>query len=578
MTQISGTIVSALKIIALGLTVGVSSYVQTSIFDTELEQLSIDPSLIETKLKPIKEVKKLPYDLLAESNTKQKIELEKKAQIDFTTENDVKKTSYTFVATNKITPKKTNVVVLDKKKYIQDSAPVSMSSNQKKKELVNSNDIKLQNRIRELTKIIFKDKSRGPAPVAYHPRKISNTDKEEGYYQNKMSAKNKNSNSKTIVKVNEINLFGLVKPVNGFDLKFLDSSNDFITDNGDGVVEIETSLNVHMANRYASINSKNIIQTSTSLIVERGQFQSQIPAINSEAIAYLQERHGLKSLDSNGLILVELSPDTEDVEISGSSYKKLYLDHNYRVVNPGDSEYSNILLINIKPGNIAITYRTIKNEYLTKIVHVSSNELFFDANYYTKFEKRHIDLKQYNLLSRVDYELNLSSTSLKLLSTNESPVKRKFGQYEFKTRKALMAHREYIYIEKYLNNIENFIVGTNIDEDTISIPSNEVVNKTLIEFKQRDLAEQCLVQVDLPKNKILQNINVYGQSDGLGMYTDQKYLDKDGNFYNELGPESTKLFIRAEGQGIVSIRIDYESSAEYLSTPCTNNAYIVEQL
>jgi len=99
------------------------------------------------------------------------------------------------------------------------------------------------------------------------------------------------------------------------------------------------------------------------------------------------------------------------------------------------------------------------------------------------------------------------------------------------------------------------------------------------------LGNRCLVQVNL-ENKI-QNFEVASESVGASLMVQSQALDSDGKFYDSVSEKTKKLIIVGESHststhyddGKINIKIQYtDGSQHYLSTYCSPNTYLVEQL
>ncbi|HLW56518.1 MAG TPA: hypothetical protein VKY27_03980, partial [Bacteriovoracaceae bacterium] len=81
--------------------------------------------------------------------------------------------------------------------------------------------------------------------------------------------------------------------------------------------------------------------------------------------------------------------------------------------------------------------------------------------------------------------------------------------------------------------------------------------------------------------------SIASESVANGLVTSSQVLDQDGKFYDSVGPKSNKIIILGENfgpidqsqDGKVNIKIDYlDGSTRFLSSYCSPNTYLVEQL
>jgi hypothetical protein len=111
---------------------------------------------------------------------------------------------------------------------------------------------------------------------------------------------------------------------------------------------------------------------------------------------------------------------------------------------------------------------------------------------------------------------------------------------------------------------------------TANIPSIDYIGHVLQVMKIDRLAEGCIVQLNFGKK--IKDVMVSGRSfDRLPF--DVYYLNSQGKFLREMSPLTEKVFVHGEGEGFISLKVDYQDeTSELLNTVCSKSSYLVEQL
>ncbi len=93
------------------------------------------------------------------------------------------------------------------------------------------------------------------------------------------------------------------------------------------------------------------------------------------------------------------------------------------------------------------------------------------------------------------------------------------------------------------------------------------------------------MQVNL-KKKVL-NVDIGSESVESSLMTSVQMLDSDGKFYDSVSEKTRKVIIVGEGQGAngvsrdgkINVKVEYvDGTSDYLSTFCSPDTYLVEQL
>jgi hypothetical protein len=399
----------------------------------------------------------------------------------------------------------------------------------------------------------------------------------DGLYQKMQTANTQTAegNSKTIIRANTVNMNGKsFQTIQNFDVKFVDDSNEFHVDHGSGEISVAAQIASNYEIRRMSVSAQSHMSTTHDLVMEIDEIQMNIPLMGTESVKYLVEEHGLR--EDQGLVLVEMSDEAESVELIGTYSKKLYLNDNMKAIQPSEDQYAYVLFVNVKPGNNILKYLRLDRTVTSKIIHVASKELYYEANFFKTIDKIEFELVEMNLLAEKLSKLNINREDIQLLSNNTHPQKIDFAKYKFGKSHRVYGSRDYLAF-KHLDDV--IYIGIAPSQKYVVVPSEEIIRRVLTQFSVQDFKGQCIVQVDIPKNKKVANINFAGTANDMGMNLELKALDTDGVFYSEVGPETSRIFIKGENQGVISVMLTFtDGQKRYLNSYCADQIYLVEQL
>lgn len=408
-------------------------------------------------------------------------------------------------------------------------------------------------------------------------------DKSETYFpslaSNKTSCKleHKKKTYKTSLEINPkivaLNYGHLKKEEIQSEIKFKDSPYSSEFSNQENKLYIKEDINGEMNIRRGTVYTRSTVPTTSDFVIELEDVKINLPLITIESYQKLIESKGLR--DSGANILIELDNTTEDVFISSTTYyqKKLYLNNNFKEINPGDAEYNYVFFVGVDAGNTILTYKNFSNEQTSKIIHLSEDEIYYDSNVYVEELKDSFTICEESLLSKEAKEVSVAErkinsfsfdSEIKIKSMNSVAVDRSL--YPLGTRKyfSIKDENEEIFLGRFR-------------EETIIIPDISYRDVVLRHFGLRTLGEQCVVQVNI--NKGLKEVLIEGQGKRGYSSIEKQYLDRDGNFYKEISDSTTKLFLLGEEQGLINIKLNYkDNTSESLMTYCSENTYLIEQI
>ena len=381
----------------------------------------------------------------------------------------------------------------------------------------------------------------------------------------------RNYNGEYSIQPYDVNGTRKKKDVSHFEVRFDDDIDDIIQSYGEGQINLKTKINSEMSIRRGTIYSASHYPTTVDFVLENNEVVAKIPMLQKTYINKLITQNGLTGF--GGQLLVELDNLTEDVDIDAKYEKKIFLNKYLQQVERGEDDYSFILFIGADTGNTIISFKTIKNKTVSKIIHIEDEELYYEPNFYVEKTLDDFELSEEYLLSKDKGPLSLDPRNIVGLTFGNKFKKLTNNRYRLNKVQYPLGMRSYIEL-KHLQ--ESVYVGR-WNNKVVTVPSEQYMRHVLNNFNMKGVGSSCLVQVNLPKqaNELFFN----GQSKSGSMRMQVRILDKDGIFYTDLSNESEKIFLLGEEQGIINIKVKYvDGSLDYLQSYCSDNTYLVEQL
>lgn len=382
---------------------------------------------------------------------------------------------------------------------------------------------------------------------------------------------NRNHKSDYSIQPYSVGLNSKISDVSQFEIRFEDDIDDIVQSFGDGEIKLNHVLNSKMATRRGTIYSSSHYPTAVDFVFENNEIIAKIPLLEKEYFNELIRKEGATGF--GGQVVVELDNDTEDVNIDSNFERKLFLNKNFKVVDRSDSEYSFILFVGVEAGNSIISFKTINNKTINKIIYIGEDELYYEPNFYLDIKKDSFELFEEYLLTKDVGELNIDPKDIEGLTFQNSFSKRTSNIYGVNKVKYPIGTRSYIEL-KHLD--ESIYVGRWKSAKVI-IPSEQYIRHVLDNFKIDGVGSNCLVQINLPKKA--KELFYNGKSKKGVMRMQVQILDKDGIFYKDLSNESEKIFLLGQEQGTINIKVKYvDGSSDFLQSYCSDSTYLVEQL
>ncbi|WP_412463495.1 hypothetical protein [Halobacteriovorax sp. RT-2-6] len=384
------------------------------------------------------------------------------------------------------------------------------------------------------------------------------------------AARKKKAVSNFKVKLREFGEKGISKNnLTDFDLVPTYNLNELFTDSGTGEVLIPISSDDSFSTFRGSIAARDIIRTNFELSA-RSETTFDIPVINSDYLRKILERNKVKE-HSGAHILVDLGDKIDTSTFMGSFKKKVYLDRNFKEVDPGDS-FVYELYLDVELGNHLIKYMDFKGKVAQKIIHLVQDEITYEAPYLLDAKAINFSIYEENLAAKTLQSMNLNDSDIRYFNREITASKVGLNRYKILTPLRDASFKHYIEVGKETS----VFVGFN-DIKKVVIPSIEYIDYLKELFQNRADNGACVIQVNL--NKPLVSFEAYISSISPSGSYDFYYMDKDGTVSAEITGLTEKVFIISHDYGILNTKIDSgEGSIQYTQSFCTEGLYIIENI
>lgn len=356
-----------------------------------------------------------------------------------------------------------------------------------------------------------------------------------------------------------------------FEMRFQDDVDQIEQDFGTGRINLVGDVQGDLNIRRGTLLSRGHYPVTIDLALENTKADITIPALTLEKMEELATELGIADLGAH--LLVELDKETEDVDL-GLDHKyqaKFFLDRNYNIVNRAESDFYFVFFMGVEPGNTIIKFLDIQNRVTSKIVHLSSEEIYYEPNFYFDSESEVISFYEQSPLSECLALLSLSASELSPWAMDKEAKKENLNTFLYENMRYPLGSRKYYK----LGHLEEPVFLGRWGQEQVVIPSEAYIEQVLSVFNIK--GGECVVQINLTDQPL--EVKYNGISDRRGINLGFKALDKDGRFYNELSDQTQRIFIVGEEQGIVNLELIYpDNTKRFIQTYCSENTYLIEQL
>lgn len=363
----------------------------------------------------------------------------------------------------------------------------------------------------------------------------------------------------------------------GFEVRPQDDLGETVSDYNSGSVTLSGSLSRPTMTRSVAVLKRGFVPTNTDLILEEGALEVTLPLIEEKAFNEMISPY--ESMGAVGALLVELGDDVETTSIDAPYSKVIHLNEEMKITS--GKQYAYQLYLGVKAGNTLLSYRDNNDVLASKIVHVHDHEVTFDSNFYESEKSRIFTLVEEDLIGKEKTPLIISSENVREFAEDKTAKKVNDHTYKLETRKELLGARRYLELT---HQDEPIFVGLK-DSTKLVIPSESYMRYVLSKTQSGSVANRCVVQVNLAKE--VSKIDIGSESVFQSLDLATHFIDSDGKFYDSPGSKTEKVVIIGENHGAaqnsqdgkVNLKIEYvDGSFEYLSSYCSPNTYLVEQL
>lgn len=361
------------------------------------------------------------------------------------------------------------------------------------------------------------------------------------------------------------------KEIEGVDFVSLADESDVVADDR-GRFDFDYLLSTSRQTLSGTFSSKGHVPTRVDLPLEVGSFGSLVPLLSTEGLDSLLKKLNLAA--PGGFILVDLDQEVIDVEIDRAYQYKAYLDANMKV-SEADDHARFALFLGVNPGNVMLRYLTSKRKIVERVALVVADQVLYDLPIIASEKNHSFGLYEMESLSLTPRELMLSGSDIRPFNRKNTAVQDSLNFYTLEFAPSIVGSRSYTEID-HLGT--TFYVGHR-GEDQLTIPGQGFLNEVLAFHNLDRLERECMVQINIPNEKELLEVVMFGEGGDGPLALDQSYLNRDGTVSMEATEFSTNAFVMGDLQGQVHMRFDYvDGTVDFVNTYCVPGGYLVEQL
>ncbi len=331
-----------------------------------------------------------------------------------------------------------------------------------------------------------------------------------------------------------------------------------------------------LANRTQSMSgifqARNFVTTRVDLPMEVGSYGSLVPMVSIESLDTLLIKH--EANVPGGFVLVDLDQEIIDVEIDKKYYKKVYLTPEFNESSADDSARF-VMFLGVEAGNTTLRYLTRSRHIAERVSLVAADQILYDLPIITKSFVHSFGLYEMESLSLLPRELSLSGKNIRPFGQKNTAIQETLNYYTLEFIDSVLGSRNYTEVD-HLGT--TFFVGHK-GNDKIVVPGQGFLNEVLAFHDMDRLVQDCLIQINLPSEKELFEITMYGEGQKGPLLLDSAYLNKDGTVSVDATEFSTNAFILGDMLGRINVKIKYtDDSIDMLNSVCAPSTYLVEHL
>ncbi len=384
---------------------------------------------------------------------------------------------------------------------------------------------------------------------------------------------NQEERAQVIVSPSLIDLVkGESEPLKGFEVSPDYNKSLRKDDNGKGKVVLSMRPSEGRAVVRTRVFSTDTLVTRVDLSFLYGSTEVQVPVFEKSSFdAFVADK--VPDYQFGGHLLVKFGDGIETVNIDKDYLKAIFLDSNLKETeNQQDAEY--VLFLGVVPGNVLLSSSGVKGQRpLDKIVAVFSEDLSFEHLGFSAPEEQQIEMQEMNLFGSSHSGLSISENEMSLF--NRKTNMQQIGQNAFQFERPALPLGMRRLIE--LKHLQDTVYLGSWDLDKLTVPSADTISQILRYNEMDELTGQCLAQINFRKG--VHKFSFEGEGAGGTFPVQARFLDKDGQVYQEETETVKNAFLTSNDAGVINVRVDYvDSTSDAFTTYCSLGTLIVEQL
>lgn len=291
-------------------------------------------------------------------------------------------------------------------------------------------------------------------------------------------------------------------------------------------------------------------------------YVNEVPIIDQIFINNLYRRFQIKG--EWGLILTKIKEDIDYINVDEQK-ALVFLDNNLEETDEKNAGY--VLYLGVPIGSQDLKF-IVNGVTMNYPVYITENEIsYIDLKINTNKISKNFSIFEKLPLGKENKDLFLDKNQVAAITSDAYLEKEGLNNFKFNSNQSIVGIKESVVLNVGGQNYFTDVKKINTD---IIIPSSEYINQIL--DTADDASISCIIEiipsrkVEYVKAKVLAK-NVENSQGKEIHYTTteaviERYLDADGIFYPTHSTNSKKIFILAEDNGLVLVKINFKDGTE----------------
>lgn len=355
------------------------------------------------------------------------------------------------------------------------------------------------------------------------------------------------------------------------------SRNEGILGDTEGILidSINSYKDILISGRFIA---KDYLSSDVHLFFKKGMghLEAVIPLLERNWLEkFLSEKDVI--MENPGIVFIELGEGKDlikNIEIDRVYSKLFFLDQELKEVELlANAKFA--LYLGVQPGNCLLTYLFNDGRYQSKIIMVTDSATTYDLADIRKKSEMPFEMFLERPMLLKEARLEIVASKIKNITGSSSIYKRGLGRYLLSESYDLGSSNKYFELGHHDFPL---FVGYQ-DSNHFQVPDDGFIQYVQQTLGLKNLEGQCLIQVNLPSDTYVENVEANARNGERGIALESFYLDVNGTFSDYIDGETRKIFFVAQESGKIDFNLEMnDKSSQAFQTFCSLGTYLIEQI